>query len=135
MHLTPFGWDPFSGENFPSFPAFFKGAFPKIDVQETAQHVIVTADIPGVDPKKINVEISADAIKLSGTAQEEKEQKGKNFYRKERSSHSFERVVPLPCRVKETEAKANAKNGVLTITLPKIQSEAPKMKKIPVEEE
>jgi len=104
-------------------------------VQETAQHVIVTADIPGVDPKKVNVEISSGAIKLSGSTQEEKEQKGKNFYRKERSSRSFERVVPLPCPVKESEAKANAKNGVLTITLPKVNPEAPKMKKIPVEEE
>lgn len=135
MHLTPFGWDPFSGEDLPSLPSFFKGSFPRVDVQETAQHVIITADIPGVDPKKVNVEISADTLKLSGTAHEEKEQKGKNFYRKERSSHSFERVVHLPCRVKESETKANAKNGVLTITLPKVHPEAPKMKKIPVEEE
>lgn len=135
MDLIPFGWDPFFGENFPAFPSFFKSSFPKIDVQETGTHIVVIADVPGVNPKNVEVKVSADSLHLSGKGHEEKETKGKNFYRKERSHHSFERVIPLPCPVKEDGIKATVKNGTLTVSLPKKHPEALKMKKIPVEEE
>lgn len=124
MDLIPFGFDPSSKMNFP-----------KVDVKETNSDVVVVADIPGLEPKKISVEISATAIKFSGEVHEETESKGKNYVRKERTSHSFERVIPLPCAVMHDKAKAVAKNGILTITLPKQTPEAPKMRKIPIEEE
>lgn len=130
MDLVPFGFNPF-GENSP----FFQGGFPRIDVQETAKDVVVIADMPGIDPKKINVEIGDKSIKLSGSVHEEKESKGKNFYRKERSSQSFERIIPLPAPVKSDGVKAVAKNGTLTITLPKQHPQEVKMRKIPVEEQ
>lgn len=135
MDLIPFGWDPFEGTNFPSaqFSAS-RGNFPKVDVQETNKDVVLIADIPGFDPKKVNVEITADSVKLSGSISHEKEIKDKQFYRKERSSQSFSRVVPLPCPVKENEAKAVSKNGILTITIPKQHTDKPKGKKIPIEE-
>lgn len=114
---------------------FFKSTFPKVDIKETNADVVVIADIPGLEPKKINVEISATAVKFSGEVHEERESKGKNYVRKERTSHSFERIIPLPCAVLNDKAKAVAKNGVLTITLPKQTPEAPKMRKIPIEEE
>lgn len=122
MDLIPFGFDPFSK------------IVPRIDVQETIKEVILTADVPGIDPKNINVEVSQDSIKISATVHEEKESKGKNFYRKERISHSFHRVVPLPCPVKEDGVKAMVKNGILTVTLPKKHPVELKMKKIPIEE-
>lgn len=137
MDLVPFGWDPFGGimqSPFPH-PFSFKADFPKVDVQETGKEIVVTADIPGIDPKKVNLEIGENAVKLSGEASHEKETKGKNFYRKERSSHSFSRLVSLPCPVKSEGVKALAKNGTLVITLPKKHPvEGPKMKKIPIEE-
>lgn len=134
MDLIPFGQDPFAGM-FPAIPQFFKAPFPRVDVQETAREVIVTADIPGIDPKKVDVEIAQDYIKISGTVQTEKETKNKNFYRKERTSQSFHRVIPLPCLVLENEARAVAKNGMLTIKLSKKRlAEPKKMRKIPVEE-
>lgn len=131
MDMIPFGFDPFSAEG----SLFqFKAAFPKVDIKETNKDIIVVADVPGVDPQKVNVEVSETSLKLSGEVSREKESKGKNFYRKERSTHSFERVIPLPCPVKNEDVTALAKNGTLTITLPKKHAQEPKMKKIPVEE-
>lgn len=108
--------------------------FPKIDIQETGKEIILTVGIPGVDPKNINVEVNANSVKISAEIHDEKESKGKNFYRKERMSHSFHRVVPLPCPVREDSVKATAKNGTLTIILPKKHPVEIKMKKIPIEE-
>lgn len=135
MDLIPFGWDPFLGENFPFAPMPMRQNFPKVDVQETAKDIVIIADIPGIDPKKINVEITGDSVKLSGAVEQEKEEKGKNFYRKERTSQSFQRMIPLPCPVNAEGVKAISKNGTLTVTLPKKHPEELKMKKIPVEEE
>lgn len=136
MDLIPFGWDPFEGMHMPAFfQSAFKGSFPKVDVKETAKDVVVIADIPGIDPKKVNVEIGESALRLSGQVEHEKESKEKNFYRKERVSHSFERVIPLPCPVASEGVKATSKNGTLTITLPKKHPETFKSKKIPIEEE
>ncbi|MFA6521271.1 MAG: Hsp20/alpha crystallin family protein [Candidatus Gracilibacteria bacterium] len=119
---------------FPQMPNMFGQNFPKVDVRETLKDVIVVADVPGIDPKKVNVEISESSVKISGSVQQEKETKGKNFHRKERMIQSFSRVIPLPCPVKHEGVKAMAKNGTLTITLPKKNEDQPKMKKIPVEE-
>lgn len=110
------------------------GGASKINLQETPTDVIIVADIPGVNPKKIDVQISRDTVKISATTEEEKETKDKNYYRKELSVHSFQRVVPLPCPVKSDGVKAVAKNGTLTIALPKEKPQELKMKKIPVEE-
>lgn len=125
MDLVPF---------LPQMPGMFGQNFPKVDVKETAKDIVVIADVPGIDPKKVKVEISESTVKISGTVEQEKESKGKNFYRKERVSHSFERIIPLPCPVKHEGVKAMAKNGILTITLPKKHEDQPKTKKIPVEE-
>lgn len=120
---------------FPQMPGMFGQNFPKVDVKETAKEVVVVADVPGVAPQKVNVEISESAVKISGTVESETETKDKNFYRKERVSQSFSRVIPLPCLVKHEGVKATAKDGTLTIVLPKKNEEQqPKMKKIPVEE-
>ena len=109
---------------------------PNVDVKETPKDVVVVADVPSVDPQKIICEVmNGNALRISGSVEEEKETKGKNFYRKERSTRSFQRVIPLPCSVKDDGAKAVTKNGTLTVTLPKLKEEPFKGKKIPIEEE
>lgn len=141
MDLIPFGgFDPFkqfsSFLRWDPFTAFSGEFYPRVDVKETDKEVIVEADIPGIDPKQINVEVGENSVKISASVKEEKEEKGKHFYRKERSSHSFHRMIALPCPVKEAGVKAASKNGILTITLPKKHPEIThKMKKIPIEEE
>lgn len=132
MDLIPFGWDPFFGEGM--MPGF-RTPFPKVDVQETEESVIVTADIPGLDPKKIDLEIGNENVKISAFTEEERETKKKNFYRKERSSRSFQRIISLPCPVKPDGVKAVTKNGTLTVTLQKLRPKEAKMKKVPIEEQ
>ncbi len=110
-------------------------AFPKVDVSETADEIKVVANIPGIDPDQLNIEVGDDYLSLSGKIEKElkdEDKKGK-VYRYEREFGEFRREFGLPARVKADSISAKAKNGVLTITLPK--SEEEKMHKVKVEVE
>lgn len=104
--LVPFGerWDVFS---------------PQVDVVESDKEVKVSADLPGLDEKDIQVTLSRNVLTISGEKKEEKEDKGKNYYRMERSYGSFQRSIPLPHDVDTNKVDATFEKGVLTVTLPK----------------
>ena len=91
----------------------------KIDVKETDKEIVVTAEIPGVDMKDINVSIKEDTLQLTGEKKQEKEEKHKGYYRMERSYGSFYRVIPLPAQVDRSAVHASYKHGVVTVVLPK----------------
>lgn len=103
---------------------------PAVDVVESSDSVVVKAELPGVDPKDVDISVSGDTLTIKGEKKEEKEEKGKSFYRVERSYGSFCRSVSLPTGVEADKAKADYKDGVLSVTLPK--SEKVKAKKIPI---
>lgn len=110
-------------------------AFPKVDVSETDSAIKVVANIPGIDPDKISVEVGDDYLSLSGKVDKEtkdEDKKGK-IYRYEREYGEFRREFTLPSRVDKDKIVAKAKNGVLTLTLPKVGGE--KAKTIRVETE
>lgn len=93
--------------------------FPKVDVTETDAEITVRANVPGIDPEKIDIEVGDDYLSLSGTIEkEEKEEKGK-VYRYEREYGEFHRSFALPARIKKDGVVAKVKNGVLSIVLPK----------------
>jgi HSP20 family protein len=100
-------------------------AFPKVDVSETRDKVKVVANIPGVDPENINIEIGDDYLSLSGTIKKEvkDEDKQGKIYRYEREYGEFRREFKLPAHVNEDAIVAKVKNGVLTVELPKIGDE------------
>jgi len=104
---------------------------PRVDVVESDKEVAVSAELPGMDEKEIDVSISRGVLTISGEKREEKEDKGKNYYRMERSYGSFQRSIPLPSEVDEGKAEATFNKGVLTITLPKT-AEAQVRKRIPI---
>ncbi|HHT9120465.1 MAG TPA: Hsp20/alpha crystallin family protein [Candidatus Hypogeohydataceae bacterium YC41] len=106
---------------------------PAVDVVETPDTVIVRAELPGIDPKDVDISVSGDTLTIKGEKKEEKEEKGKTFYRMERSYGAFVRSIELPTPVEADKAKADYKNGVLEITLPKV--EQVKAKKIPIKVE
>ncbi len=108
-------------------------AYPKTDVSETDREVTVVANIPGIDPDKIEIDAGDSSIRLSGKLEKEAEEKGRQFYRYEREYGEFSREVPLPAKVDPDKVSAKAKNGVLTITLPKIEKES--RKKIEIKKE
>lgn len=129
-------WNPFSAMT----PGFFRSSslstantmFPKMDIEENEKEIIVTANVPGINAENINVEVGDDYLSLSGKVEKEnKSEKGK-VYRYEREYGEFRREFALPARVNKDQIIAKSKNGVLTITMPKIEDEQKKKVKIEV---
>ncbi len=108
---------------------------PKIDIVEKDKEIKVSAELPGVDEKDIDVSITKHTLIIKGEKKEEKEDKGKNYYRMERSYGSFIRTIPIPVEIDTDKAKAQFKKGVLTITMPKTAKAIKETKKIPVKAE
>jgi len=135
--LMPFGNDPFFSHFFGKgwlsdpFSKFLDS--PQVDVEETDKEMIVKVDLPGVNPKDIQIELMDSYLTISGKSESEDEIKDKNYYHKERRYGSFQRQVPLPCAVLEDNITAKSKDGVLVITLPKKEASIGGPKKIPVE--
>jgi len=92
---------------------------PNVDVSETDEEVRVTADMPGMDEKDIQVSLDNDLLTIKGEKKHEQEEKKRNYYMVERSYGEFQRVIPMPASVDKDKVKAAFKKGVLTITLPK----------------
>ena len=91
---------------------------PKIDVVQRGNELVVRADLPGVNPDDVTVEISEDAIAISGERRQEHTEEQNGIYRVERTFGSFFREIPLPEGAIADQAKAEFKDGVLEITVP-----------------
>jgi len=112
-----------------------KGFLPSVEVYATDDEVVVKAELPGLDAKDVNVEILEDQIVLTGELKKEEEIKEDNYYRTERQYGHFERAIPLPNRVRDADAKATFKNGVLTIRAPLAEAvKKPQGRKLQIEE-
>ena len=105
---------------------------PAVDVAETDQAYEITAELPGMEEKNIEVRLANGVLSIKGEKQEEKEEKDKNYYRRERSFGSFERSFQVPDNVDADKIEASFKNGVLSVTLPKTAEAQKEAKKIDV---
>jgi HSP20 family protein len=103
-----------------------------VDVIETEKEINVSAEIPGVESKDIDVSVEDGMLTIKGEKKYEREEKEKGQYRMERSNGSFERAIELPVEVDESKAKAEFKKAVLRLTLPKRPGTPSRRKKIPV---
>ncbi|MFA7169368.1 MAG: Hsp20/alpha crystallin family protein [Candidatus Paceibacterota bacterium] len=104
---------------------------PTVDVVETKKEFNIIADVPGVKPEDIKVEIAGDDLVISGKSEEEKEEKGKTWHRIERRSGSFYREFEIPKGVDLNQVEAAIKNGRLTVKLikkPEAQSKVVEVK-------
>ena len=97
---------------------------PTLDVSETAREIVIHAELPGMDPKDIDLSVRGDILTLAGERKQEKEEKGENFHRVERSYGSFSRSIRLPAEVDPGKVNATYKDGVLKITLGKTKEAA-----------
>ena len=96
---------------------------PRIDVRETDDAVLVTAEMPGLEEKDFELNLTGDLLTLKGEKRHEHEEKGEDaIHRVERSYGSFQRAIQLPCEVAEEQATADYRRGVLTVKLPKAPS-------------
>lgn len=103
---------------------------PKVEIQETADAVHLKAEIPGIDLKDIDVQVSAEAVSISGERKEETKTEDRGMTRTEFRYGQFHRVIPLPTRIENTNVQADYKNGILQLVLPKAAEEKNKVVKV-----
>ncbi|MCA9365886.1 Hsp20/alpha crystallin family protein [Candidatus Kaiserbacteria bacterium] len=120
--MTPFGHLGLT-DSFGSFS-------PKVDISETEKEVKVRAEVPGINPEDVSIEVTDDTLSITGTIEKSNEEKDENYYRMERSSGQFSREFMLPSKVDVDSVNAEAKNGVIVITLTKQPSEQKRKVKI-----
>jgi len=99
---------------------------PAVDIYENENELVLTAEIPGIDEKDIEIKIEDNTLTLKGERKFEKETKEENYHRIERSYGSFFRAFTLPHSVDTDKVQAVHENGVLKITMPKRQELKPK---------
>lgn len=108
-----------------SFPAITMPSMPRVvsnthcDIVDEGNKLIVKVDVPGVNKKDIELNVTENAIEISAEHVEEEEEKKKNYLRRERSDYSYYRTIPLPEKVVSSKAKAKLADGILNIVLPK----------------
>jgi HSP20 family protein len=122
-----FELDPFGGKEFFSE----SGWFPSLDLSETKKKITAKAELPGIRKDSLNVYIDGRVLTIKGEKKQEKEEKGENYHRMERSYGSFHRSVELPAEVDETDVDASYKDGVLKVVMKKKKES--ESKKIEVE--
>jgi HSP20 family protein len=105
---------------------------PAVDIEEKDNAYEITAELPGMDEKDVEVKLSNGGLLIKGEKKSEKEEKKKNYYLSERSYGSFERYFGLPEDVDADKIVASFKKGVLTVTLPKSAQAKPSEKKIAI---
>jgi HSP20 family protein len=103
---------------------------PAVDIYETGNELVLTAEVPGIDEKDIEIKVEDNTLTLKGERKFEKETKEENFHRLERSYGSFFRAFSLPNSIDPDRIQAEHENGVLKIIMPKRQELKPKTVKI-----
>jgi HSP20 family protein len=104
---------------------------PPIESFVDGNRLVVRADLPGVDPKDVEVTLAGNVLTIKGSRRSEHENKGRDFLHREVSYGSFERSLTLPEGVKADQVKASYRNGVLELEVP--MPEALAVRKVPVE--
>lgn len=107
---------------------------PAVDIYETENELLLKADLPGVDMKDIDIQLENGTLTLRGERKFQNESKEGGFHRVERSYGSFARYFTLPETVNTESVKADYKNGVLTVKLPKKEIAKPRQIKVEVQE-
>ena len=110
----------------------FSFSVPAIDMSEDEKAYMISAELPGIDAKDIDVSVSGDMLVLKGEKRQEKEEKDKNYHFSERAYGSFQRAFDLPASVDRDKVAADFSKGVLTITLPKTAEARKPQKKIAI---
>jgi len=113
--------DLFRGDLFDTSSFLTQSWSPVVDVSETKDSYVITAELPGVRKEEVKITMHDNLISIRGEKKGESEKKSENFYRLERTFGSFERTFSVPGTVKSDAIEAKYDDGVLTITLPKTE--------------
>jgi HSP20 family protein len=107
---------------------------PTVDVRETKNALEISAELPGIEPKEVEVSVEDGVLTLKGARNFEKATEGETYHRVERAYGSFERSFSLPTNVDPEKVQATYRHGVLHLTLPKREEAKPRSISIKVED-
>jgi len=105
---------------------------PEMDLYETDKELVAEINAPGIDPEKTEIVIDNDILKIRGEGEERKEEKKRDYWRKEITHQAFERIIKIPVPVDEDKIEATYEKGILKITMPKKEVVEQKGKKIKI---
>ena len=140
-------WQPFRTPRLPSndldrfleeeeewvpFVPTYKIEEPAMDIYQDKENLFVEMPLAGIKPENVEISIKDNVLTVEGKTEEKKEEKEKDYLRKEIRKGSFRRMVKLPVPVKEDKAKAESEMGVLKISIPKAAKSSLLLKKIPI---
>ena len=103
---------------------------PAVELKETEDNVVLRAEIPGVEGKDLDIQVSKEAVSISGEHRYEKQAEEKGLFRTEFRYGKFQRVLALPVAVQNDQVQAEFKDGILTLTLPKVAEARNKVVKV-----
>jgi HSP20 family protein len=130
--FSEFGSPSIFDRAFGRMPAAFSRGIPAVDLVETEKAFELSAELPGVDAKDLDVTLADGILTIKGEKSEAKEEKDKGYYVSERRYGSFQRSLELPRGVDSEKIEANFSNGVLKLILPKTPERQKKDRKITV---
>lgn len=103
---------------------------PAAELKETEDAILLSIEIPGMSAADLDVEVTAEAVSIKGERKSETKTEDKGMVRSEFRYGQFHRVIPLPTRVQNTQVEANYTNGILSLTLPKVEEAKNKVVKV-----
>lgn len=103
---------------------------PAIEMKDSESNVVLRAEIPGVEAKDLDIQVTRDTVSISGEHRYQKRTEERGHFRSEFRYGKFQRVVSLPAQIQNDQVEANFKDGILTLTLPKVEDERRKVVKI-----
>jgi HSP20 family protein len=106
--------------------AFNTPTYPAVNIWTNQDGQLVSAEMPGVHPKDIDIDVTGDALSISGIRHPDEVSKAARYHRRERNYGSFSRTIQLPFMVDTNKVEASFKNGVLLISLPRAEADKPK---------
>ncbi|NEQ96469.1 MAG: Hsp20/alpha crystallin family protein [Cyanothece sp. SIO2G6] len=105
---------------------------PAAELEETDEALVLRLEIPGINPDDLTVEVMAESVSIAGDRQSTAQTTENGATRSEFRYGKFQRVIPLPTRIQNTKAEAKYENGILSLTLPKVEEEKNKVVKVAI---
>ena len=103
---------------------------PAAEMQETAEAIQLRVEVPGIESQDLDVQVTAEAVSISGERKATVQAEERGLFRSEFRYGRFQRIIPLPSRIQNTQVQAEFKNGILHLNLPKAEEERNKVVKV-----
>ena len=108
------------------FTPFYAGVYPAFNITENEDNLYLRAELPGIDPKQIDISATSNSITIRGEWKVDAVGEGVNYHQREREYGTFRRIIDLPSEVNTDKITATCKNGILTVVLPKAEEAKPR---------